>query len=95
MWSDQSGYLDCKRCQINDLELYLTKNNETQRIFPNGLDEVDSCNNAERVQVDTSSGDNYTVNVKGTQLISDQQFSLVITGFFSEWDILQSIYDTM
>ena len=57
VWSDQPGYLDYKRCLINDLELYLTKNNETQRTFPNGLDEEDFRNNAERVQVDTSSGD--------------------------------------
>ena len=49
VWSDQPGYLDCKRCLINDLDLYLTKNNETQRIFPNGLDEADFRNNAERV----------------------------------------------
>jgi len=84
VWSDPPAYLDCKKCLINDLDLYLTKNNEEQHIFPNGLDEADSINNAERVQVDAMHGDTYIVHVEGAQLISDQPFSLVITGCFSD-----------
>eukprot|EP00586_Coscinodiscus_wailesii_P008645 CAMPEP_0172523930 /NCGR_PEP_ID=MMETSP1066-20121228/293918_1 /TAXON_ID=671091 /ORGANISM="Coscinodiscus wailesii, Strain CCMP2513" /LENGTH=897 /DNA_ID=CAMNT_0013307029 /DNA_START=125 /DNA_END=2819 /DNA_ORIENTATION=+ len=81
-WTDPPATGGCKSCVLNDLDMFVTKNNFTAtKYFPNGLGGKDALNNVERVQLDFNEGDNYTVHIYGYNLVTDfQVFSLAITG---------------
>lgn len=65
-------------------------------MFPNGLSEADTLNNAERIRVDApTAGDEYTVHVEAKDLMGAQDYSLVMTGCFTdvkETEILPSTF---
>ena len=70
---------------MNDLDLYVTTSSGRRVYFPNGLDGRDSTNNVERVRIDSPTpGDIITVHVEGKNLVSIQEYSLVVTGCFVE-----------
>jgi len=85
VWTDPAAAPNCNECVLNDLDLSVTVRGESGRFFPNGLTQSDTTNNAERVQINSiENGDIFTIRVKGTNLISDQEYSLAITGCFTE-----------
>jgi hypothetical protein len=66
---------------LNDLDLYITRNGASGRYYPNGLNREDTINNVERVRINNpADGATFIVNVAGSQLIENQDYSLVITG---------------
>ena len=78
----------CLECLANDLDLYLTKGGSSGRVFPNGLSHADRSNNAERIVIDDArEGDTFTVHVEATDLLEAQDYSLVVTGCFSDFDV--------
>ena len=85
VWTDPPVAPNCNRgCVLNDLDLFVTRSGSSNKIFPNGLNQADSTNNAERVRIENPvAGSTYSVHVVGTELIADQEFSLVITGCMS------------
>ena len=85
VWTDPAGAPNCNECLLNDLDLWFTLRGRSRRFFPNGLNRADSVNNAERVQINSpTNGDIYTVHVKGKNLVENQEYSLVVTGCFTE-----------
>jgi hypothetical protein len=61
----------------------MTHKGQNGRFFPNGLDEADSSNNAERVRIDKPDvGQTYTVHVVGKDMLGPQEYSLAVTGCF-------------
>lgn len=55
--------------------------------YPNGLSKPDDKNNVERIRLEKpQGGSRYTVQVKGTQLIEPQTYSLAITGCLASPD---------
>ena len=56
--------------------------------FPNGLSHADRSNNAERIVIDNAKeGDIFTVHVEATDLLEAQDYSLVVTGCFSDFEV--------
>jgi hypothetical protein len=82
VWTDPPVAPNCNRgCVLNDLDLYVTRNGNIGKIFPNDLNQADSTNNAERVRIENPVTDaTYTIHVEGTELLVNQDYSLVITG---------------
>ena len=89
VWSEPGSSLGCRRCLLNDLDLFVIPVADPATVyFPNGLDKRDSTNNAERVIIpDAVSGETFKVFVEAHNLLGDEQsFSLVITGCFATDD---------
>jgi hypothetical protein len=88
VWTDIPGSPSCNQgCILNDLDLFVTQNGRSGRFFPNGLGSADTVNNVERVRIeDPQDGATYTIHVQGSQLLVGQDYSLVITGCFSQDD---------
>ncbi|CAB9525867.1 protease/ABC transporter B family protein tagA (Partial), partial [Seminavis robusta] len=85
VWTDPIVSPFCMQCTVNDLDLYVTSTNNPKRIFPNGLSQADTLNNAERIRVDDPrEGDTYTIHVEAKDLVSTQDYSLVVSGCFKE-----------
>jgi hypothetical protein len=86
VWTDPAGAPFCNMgCVLNDLDLYLTRKGREGKIFPNNLNHADSTNNAERVRIENPlPGDTYTVHVQGIELLATQEYSLVISGCFTD-----------
>lgn len=91
VWNDvPAGVAGCAKCLMNDLDLVVTKSSSdatdasTLRLFPNGVNDKDDYNNAERVQVDDGEdGDEYVISVVGSNLVTaTQDYALVVTGCF-------------
>ena len=67
--------------------MYLTWSGSAKRIYPNGLQGPDTRNNVERIVVeDSREGDIYTVHIEAKDLLGAQDYSLVITGCFSDFE---------
>ena len=72
---------------LNDLDLSLTATKGGVTLYPNGLSKPDDKNNVERIRLEKPQrGSRYTVQVKGTQLIEPQTYSLAITGCLASPD---------
>lgn len=85
VWTDAPSLSGCADCLINDIDLFVIKNNdESITYYPNGLSTKDYKNNAERVRIDdVKDNDTFTIYVKGDNILSDvQQYALVATGCF-------------
>ena len=82
VWTDPAGAPNCNLgCVLNDLDLSVRRQDTSGVIFPNGRNQPDTLNNAERVRIDDPVvGATYIVNVKGAELFQTQEYSLVITG---------------
>ena len=81
VWNDIPGTVGCAHCLINDLDLYVIKNDITY--YPNGNDSKDFINNSERIRLqDIHHGDRIFINVDAYTVISDQSYALVATGCF-------------
>jgi len=98
VWMDVPGVVGCKRkCLVNNLDLTVRKNSTVY--YPNGLNEPDTINNVERVQIfDTKDKDIYTITVHAQNLdTKSQNFALVATGCFggvkNTLDISRNVYD--
>ena len=86
VWSEPGFSLGCRRCLLNDLDLFIIPVADPSNVyFPNGLDKRDSLNNAERVIVpDASAGETFKIFVEAHNLLEEEQtFSLVVTRCFS------------
>ena len=89
VWSEPGSSLGCRRCLLNDLDLFIIPVADPATVyFPNGLDKRDSANNAERVIIpDAVSGETFKVFVEAHNLLGDEQsFSLVVSGCFATED---------
>ena len=87
VWADPPGTTGCTHCLVNDLDLEVTVN-DGPSIYPNGLSSKDDTNNAERVQIAVSDGDNIRVTVRAANLAtSSQTYSLIVTGCIEETHI--------
>lgn len=88
VWTDIPGSPSCNQgCILNDLDLFVTQTGRSGRFFPNGLGSADTVNNVERVRIgDPTDGATYVIHVRGSQLLQSQDYSLVITGCFSQND---------
>lgn len=83
VWTERQATPGCARCVENDLDLLVTKTNDSSKFYPNGKNSRDSLNTAERVRTSASIGDNFVVRVTGTNLATEwQSYSLVVTGCF-------------
>merc|ERR1711879_912790 len=72
-----------------------TKSGEAGRIFPNGRNEADNVNNAERIRANAGPGDVFTAYVEATDLETNtQKYSLVVTGCFAGRNIIATPSDT-
>lgn len=93
VWTDPAGAPFCNMgCVLNDLDLFLTRKGSDGIMFPNNLNEADSTNNAERIRIENPlPGDIYTVHVKGTELLTSQEYSLVVTGCFKDETTLSDV----
>jgi len=70
---------------INDLDLFLSKYGDSNKIYPNGRDSRDTENNAERVRVQVTSREKFTIHVEGRNLDTrTQTYSLVVTGCLAQ-----------
>jgi subtilisin family serine protease len=89
VWTDIPGSPSCNQgCVLNDVDLFVTQNGRSGRFFPNGLGSADTVNNVERVRIENpTDGATYVIHVRGSQLLQPQDYSLVITGCFSQNDI--------
>jgi hypothetical protein len=69
---------------LNDLDLTITKGDGQRNVYyPNGGNQRDDVNNAERVRLTVSDGERYTVAVRGYDLYTRRQnYALVVTGCF-------------
>ena len=86
VWSEPGSSLGCRRCLLNDLDLFVIPVADPSTVYhPNGLDKRDSLNNAERVIVpDASAGETFKIFVEAHNLLEEEQtFSFVVTGCFS------------
>ena len=89
VWSEPGSSLGCRRCLLNDLDLFVIPVADPATVYlPNGLGNRDSLNNAERVIIpDAASGETFKVFVEAHNLIGDEQsFSLVVSGCFATDD---------
>jgi len=81
VWLDPAGSPGCTRCLINNLDLTLENAKTGIILYPNGLTEKDTINNAERIRVtNVNDGDMFFVHVEASDIVTPQYFSLVITG---------------
>ena len=72
---------------LNDLDLTVTDGTDGATLYPNGLSGPDDMNNVERIRIEEPSpGSQYTIQVRGRQLIEPQTYSLVITGCLESHD---------
>lgn len=85
VWTDPPGAPSCVLCLINDLDLYITDQEQSTKFYPNGRASRDTINNAERIRIDSVSDEAiFLVRVNGTNLeSSSQDYSLIITGCLS------------
>mmetsp|Transcript_33715 Transcript_33715/g.74240 ORF Transcript_33715/g.74240 Transcript_33715/m.74240 type:complete len:965 (+) Transcript_33715:233-3127(+) len=99
-WTDPPATVNCVRCLVNDLDLYLTKTGNATTFYPNGLDTKDSINNVERVIIeDVSHNDEFSINIDPYNLDTfNQKFALVATGCFggvaNNIDTSKNVYAT-
>lgn len=85
VWTDPAAAPSCNECVLNDLDLSVTLDGTGGRFYPNGLNLPDTQNNAERVQIQAvQDGQIYTIHIKGSNLISNQEYSVAVTGCFTE-----------
>lgn len=86
VWTDPPATSGCTNCLINDLDL--TIDGPGARLYPNGRSSADTLNNAERIRIeDPVNNRSYRVAVRGSNLdSSSQDYSLVVTGCFSNPD---------
>lgn len=85
VWSEPGSSLGCRRCLLNDLDLFVIPVADPATVYyPNDLDKRDSTNNAERVIIpDTVTGETFKIFVEAHNLLGEEQvFSLVVTGCF-------------
>jgi len=81
VWMDPASLPFCQSCLLNDLDLSLARGGD--EFHPNGRRNADRLNNAERVIVGASDGDEFTISVKAHNLIGPKQkYALVATGCF-------------
>lgn len=89
VWSEPGSSLGCRRCLLNDLDLFIIPVADPATVyFPNGLDKRDGTNNAERVIIpDAVPGETFKIFVEAHNLLGDEQsFSLVVSGCFATDD---------
>uniref|UniRef100_A0A7S4MVU2 subtilisin n=1 Tax=Odontella aurita TaxID=265563 RepID=A0A7S4MVU2_9STRA len=86
-WADPAAFPGCKSCLLNNLDLLVTKKGDSRTFFPNGRSSRDDTNNAERVRVPASNGDQLTIHVEATNLQErSQNYALVVTGCIADND---------
>lgn len=86
IWSEPGSSLGCRRCLLNDLDLFVIPVADPSTVYyPNGHDKRDNLNNAERVIIpDAAAGETFKIFVEAHNLLGDDQtFSLVVTGCFA------------
>ena len=75
---DKEAAINCSTCMTNRLDLTVVKGGET--LYPNGLTEPDTKNNAQRVRFPT---DHFTINVRveaKNLITTSQKFAVVVSG---------------
>ena len=85
VWFEPASATYCNKCLLNDLDLYVTKNGDGLKYYPNGKSTKDSVNTVERVTLGSGvdDGDVFTIHVEATNLSTkSQKFALVSTGCF-------------
>lgn len=73
VWNDTPGYVSCKKCLVDDLDLLVQKTStdgSRTTHYSNALDGKDSINNVEHVRMKTSDGDSIVVTVTSANLHS-------------------------
>merc|ERR1719491_1597460 len=82
VWTDPPALPFCKKCVLNRIDLSVNKAGDTTIFYPNGLNEPDKLNNAQRVIVEqVAVGEVYNIIIHGMNLaIQPQRFSLVVSG---------------
>lgn len=83
-WADPPGTIGCRRCLVNDLDLYVVNESTKSTTYPNGRLGVDSYNNVERVILsNVKNGDEFSIHVYARNLDTVfQKYSIVMTGCF-------------
>jgi hypothetical protein len=85
VWFEPASATYCNKCLLNDLDLYVTKNGDDLKYYPNGKSTKDSVNPVERVTLESgiADGDVLTLTVDAANLSTEsQKFALVATGCF-------------
>lgn len=77
----------CLECLVNDLDLSVSRSGSSTRVYPNGLSRADRSNNVERIVIDDARvGETFTVHIEANDLLEAQEYSLVVTGCFSDFE---------
>jgi len=82
IWMEEGSFPGCANCVLNDLDLSITKQGDKEIVYyPNGRDNPDDVNNAERVQIGgVSDEQTFIIRVHARNIQSaTQQFALVAT----------------
>lgn len=85
VWFEPASATYCNKCLLNDLDLYVTKNGDDLKYYPNGRSTKDSVNTVERVILGSGVVDDdvFTIHVEASNLSTkSQKFALVSTGCF-------------
>lgn len=85
VWFEPASANYCNKCLLNDLDLYVTKNGDELKYYPNGKSTKDNVNTVERVAIGSgvNDGDVFTIHVEAANLSTkSQRFALVATGCF-------------
>ena len=82
--TDPPGFVGCRNCLRNDLDLFVVDMSTRRYFYPNGKFGRDRYNNVERVILsDLRDGDEFSINVYARNLDTrDQKYSIVMTGCF-------------
>jgi len=81
VWAEPGATPGCMACTLNDLDLEFVKGGKNY--YPNGLNKKDGINNAERIRIHTTDGEQVTIQIIGHNIITPtQKYSLAVTGCF-------------
>merc|ERR1712130_58399 len=89
VWTDPPVSAYCTRCVLNDLDPRITSMSDAGQVvetfYPNGRNNRDPINNAERIRIDAPllPPFTYVVEVEAFDVMGPQAYSLVITGCFT------------
>lgn len=85
VWADPPALSNCKKCLLNDLDLFAVKNGTEFSHFPNGRLNRDNTNNSERIRLSVEDGDTFFVYVHAINLeTASQKYSLAMSGCLSD-----------
>jgi len=82
VWTDHSSRPSCNRCLLNDLDLVVVM--DGVKYYPNGQDNRDDINNAERIKLDVKNGNTLIIGIAASNLVTEaQHYAMAMTGCFN------------